>query len=101
MHTSTSWRLCKCDPCRARLRAYNREYMREFRANAAPRLTDAAPIRAHLHALRADGWTLRDLAVHVGYDHSTLASVSSGRTQRVRTVMAEDILSVPVKAVAA
>ena len=100
MHTSTSWRTCQCDDCRARMRAYNREYMRAFRSTPGPRLVDATETRARLHALCAAGWTLRALAQHVGYDHSTLASVSCGRTKRVRTVMAEDLLSVPLEVAA-
>ena len=100
MHTTTSWRTCQCAPCRTRKRTYNREYMRALRADPGPRLVDAAETRARLHALCAAGWTLRSLAQHVGYDHSTLASVSSGRTKRVRVGMAEDVLSVRLEAAA-
>ena len=100
MHTSTSWRLCDCGPCRTRLRTYNREYMRSLRAEPGPRLVDAGPTRDHLHALCGGGWTLRQIAAYVGYHHATLASVSSGRTVRVRAVMAEDVLSIALRVAA-
>lgn len=101
MHDTTSWRSCPCDDCRARLRAYNRDYMRDLRRDQTPRLVDAAPVRAHLLALRADGWRLQDIAETSGYHRGTLDSISSGRVHRVRTVTAEDIMSIPVRSAAA
>lgn len=96
-HSHPSWRLCSCAPCRERLRVYNRDYMRDLRADPGPRLVDAAPTRARLLELRAAGWTLKEIAARSGYALPTLASVSSGRTRRVRTVMAEDITAMTVQ----
>ena len=100
MHDTTSWRSCPCDDCRARVRTFNRDYMRDLRRDPRPRLTDAAPVRAHLLALRADGWRLQDIAEASGYHRGTLDSISSGRVRQVRTVTAEDLLSIPLRAVA-
>lgn len=94
MHTSTSWRLCHCPDCRARMQVYNREYMRSLRADPGPRLVDAAPVRAHVKALGAAGLTLNQIADRSGYARGTLATLSAGRVQRVRAVMAEDLLSI-------
>ena len=96
MHDTTSWRTCPCDPCRDRTRAYNRDYMRSKRKDPAPRLVPAGPVVDHLAALRASGWSTRDLADVSGYARSTLMRVLRGETQLVRSVMVEDLLSIEV-----
>ena len=101
MHASTSWHTCPCDDCRADLRAYNRKYMRDLRANPGPRLTDRAPVAAHLDALRDAGMTLADIAAVSGYSRSYLHDVMAGRSQRIRDITAEDLLSIPVRSAAA
>lgn len=73
----------------------------------SPRRTPAqssvptGPARAHLEALVASGWSVRELADHAGYPTSTLYAIRKGAWQFTSRYIAEDILSVPVKAVAA
>lgn len=100
--THTNWRTCDCDPCRFRVRAYNRYKVREYRANPGPRLTDPAPALAHVRALQAEGWTLRRIAATAGYSRDTILSLSSGRRQSIGASTAADILAIPLgQAVAA
>ena len=89
------------DDRRADRRANHREYQRGQRANPGPRLTDRAPVAAHLDALRDAGMTLADIAAVSGYSRSYLHDVMAGRSQRIRAIAAEDLLSIPVRSAAA
>ena len=61
----------------------------------------SAPIRAHLDALADQGWTMTDLAEHLGYHRNTLYNIRGGKSITVTGLLAEDILSVPLKEVPA
>lgn len=89
-------RKCPCPDCRERTRVERRDYMRAYRVTG-PRTTDARPVTRHVHQLLTSGMTLAGIAARTGYAHDTLASISSGRVQRVRTTTAEDILTIPVQ----
>lgn len=95
-----NFRKCPCDACRDLKRAERREYMRSYRTGG-PRTTDARPVAYRVGVLVASGMTLAEIAARAGYSHDALASISSGRVQRVRTTTAEDILSIPVSSAAA
>lgn len=56
-----------------------------------------ATVRAHLDALADQGWTMKDLADHIGYHRNTLYNIRGGKTLAVTRYVAEDILSVPIK----
>lgn len=56
--------------------------------------------REHLDALVADGWRIKDLAVALGYHRNTLYGIRSGKWLFTSRYIAEDILSVPVRAAA-
>lgn len=100
MHTTSSWHTCPCVECREKLRAYHRKYSAERRRNPGPRLTDAAPVAAHINAMRAAGMGYPDIEAISGYNRETLRDTAKGRVIRVRTVMAEDLLSIPVEVAA-
>lgn len=87
---------CKCQKCLAAHAQYNREYKQGLR-----RYTPATPAADHINALLADGWTLAGLARHTGYHVQTLRNIAHGKTRRTHHSTIEDILSVPVKEVAA
>lgn len=61
----------------------------------------ARPVRDHLDALVAEGWRVTDLAKALGYHENTLYGIRSGRWQFTSRYIAEDVLSVPLKEVAA
>lgn len=87
---------CRCGLCRAA----NAKYERDRRAGV--RLSvPAGEVRARLNALLDLGWTYTGLAAHIGYDRGVLRNIATGRTQWTTRLTAEDILSVPVRQVAA
>lgn len=86
---------CRCAPCTRAHADYNRDYARGVR-----RSIPSAPVGAHLNALLEAGWTLTALAAHLGYDRGNLRKIATGRNQWTGVLMAEDILSVPVKVAA-
>ena len=45
--------------------------------------------------------TLADIAAVSGYSRSYLHDVMAGRSQRIRAIAAEDLLSIPVRSAAA
>ncbi|WP_193117066.1 helix-turn-helix domain-containing protein [Brachybacterium tyrofermentans] len=88
---------CRCTDC---TRA-NADYQRDYYRGGGSRTVDAAPIREHLLALRADGWTQAAIATHSGYGIWTIKHICQGRAQRVREATAVDLLSIPVRSAAA
>lgn len=67
------------------------------RRTPAPDVVPVETVRAHLDALADQGWTMTDLANHLGYHRNTLYAIRGGKTLTVTPYIAEDILSVPVK----
>lgn len=65
------------------------------------RSVPAETVRAHLDALSDQGWTMTDLAEHLGYHRNTLYNIRGGKNVTVTGLLAEDILSVPLKETAA
>ena len=88
---------CRCSACREAKRLFQREQ----RAGVRRPLVDAGPTRDRILALRGQGWSFYGLAKLTGYDHTVLSAIARGESRRVRQSTAEDILSVPVQAVAA
>lgn len=87
---------CRCAPC---TRA-NADYQKAYYHHGGFRTVDAAPVRAHLLALREDGWTQVAIAARSGYNIDTIRKICQGRVQRVKADTAMDLLSIPVRAVA-
>lgn len=85
---------CVCNLC-----VLVRESQKPSEPEALSVPTTAA--REHLDALVAEGWRLTDLAKALGYHVNTLYGIRSGRWLFTSRYIAEDILSVPLKAVAA
>lgn len=84
---------CHCYPCRAAEGAYAKR--RKFlKASGRPLLADAAPIAAHLKRLTTAGDSLTVIAEQIGYSRSTLANITSGRTKKVRSALADKILAI-------
>lgn len=88
---------CRCVDC---TRA-NADYQRDYYRHGAFRTIDAAPVRDHLLALRADGWTQASIAERSGYNLDTIKKICQSRVQRVRSETAMDLLSIPVGSAAA
>lgn len=88
---------CRCTDCTRANRDYQRSYMREGGA----RTVDAALVRAHLLALRADGWTQAAIVARSGYNLGTVKNICQGRVHRVKAETAMDLLSIPVRSAAA
>lgn len=85
---------CACNLC---------ELVRNTATPRGPELKSvpAERVRAHLDALADAGWTMTDLAEHLGYHRNTLYNIRGGKNVTVTGLLAEDILSVPVKQAAA
>lgn len=66
-----------------------------------PAAVPAATIRAHLDALANQGWTMTALAARLGYHVNTLYAIRAGRTVTTTPHLAEDILTIPIRGVAA
>lgn len=82
---------CRCNHC---------TLVREMYYRSRPRSVAARIVRDHLQALMDDGWTLSELAAHIGYPRQTLAGIVSGRNLWTSKFIAQDILSVPIEVVA-
>ena len=65
-----------------------------------PRQVPTGPARDHLLALRASGWSVKDLATVSGYSTQTLRNIAEGRTKTTSEYTVQDILSIPLKAAA-
>lgn len=59
----------------------------------------ARPVRDHIRALRDSGWMVQEIADRAGYHEGTIRNIGSGRNLWTDSLVAEDILSLPLKAV--
>lgn len=94
---SKTGRGCRCEPCRAA----NREYERQRAARIEPPYVSAGPARAHVHALQAAGVGLKQVAKASGVPHGSLSKLiygdparGMGPSKRIRPATAERILAV-------
>lgn len=71
------------------------------RRQAARTSVPAGAVGAHVAALRDSGWSYAALAEATGYHQNTLRGLAQGRTLFTSRYIAEDILSVRLKEVAA
>jgi len=88
---------CRCDDCR---RA-NREYARErARAGDWRGLVDAAPARAHILALSAQGVGKHSVSAACDVGVTVIEEIRTGRKQRARKPTIDRILAVTSEAIA-
>lgn len=66
---------CRCLECRAACR--DRSRARRAHGRAPGGLVDAAPVRARIAELRADGWNCQQVAAAAGVDRKTIAAAAS------------------------
>lgn len=78
---------CRCGPCTAS----NTRYQADYAAGEFGTL-NAAPVRAHLEHLLANGWTVTDLARRTGYSEAGLFHIRR-RGHRVKRQTALDLLT--------
>ena len=78
---------CRCLECRAACR--DRSRARRAHGRAPGGLVDAAPVRARIAELRADGWNCQQVAAAAGVDRKTIAAAAAA--PRGATVTACDI----------
>lgn len=93
---------CRCDPCRAANRAYQRNRDRARRrpdVTVEPAYIDAGEVRRHLRWLSRHGVGLRTVAARSGVPRSALAELKTGRRRRCTPDTADRVLLVlPVDA---
>ena len=65
---------CRCEPCRRS----NREAARDRARQIAPAYVDAAPARAHVRFLQANGLGLKTIAARSGVSHGALTKLIYG-----------------------
>ena len=66
-----------------------------------PDLVLVDPAREHLEKLLEQGWTKRGIGDAAGCSHSTISLIASGESTWTRAVIADAILAIPVREVAA
>lgn len=67
----------------------------------SPQSVPTGEVRIHILALRANGWSFRDLAETSGYHVNTLRRIENQTTLGTSTYLVEDILSIPMRSAAA
>lgn len=72
---------CRCLPCREDSSKYNSNLNRQT-AYGRSNWTSAQPVREHIQMLQASGLGLKRIAKLSGVDHSNIARVIWGRTER-------------------
>ena len=73
---------CGCTPCREANNAAQRAYRRRPKTGA-PRAVDAARATARVRALRAQGWTVREIVLASGVSTKTVSDLVRGVRDRV------------------
>lgn len=88
---------CRCEPCRAA----NRAYERGRRSRIEPPYVDAAPARAHVQWLQAQGIGAKRIAERSGVPHGSISKLLHGDrargmapSKRIRPTTAEKLLAV-------
>lgn len=66
-----------------------------------PDLVLVDPAREHLEKLLEQGWTKRGIGDAAGCSHSTISLIASGESTWTRAAIADAILAIPVREVAA
>jgi hypothetical protein len=87
---------CRCDACRRANRLRRARWDLNTRYGAVPTFVDAAPVRAHIAALRASGWTLAEIGREIGRGSRGVHHIVVGHSATspsVRRDTAEAILS--------
>ncbi|MFC8583493.1 hypothetical protein ACFUGD_02785 [Streptomyces sp. NPDC057217] len=84
---------CSCQPCRTAERRYSKRRV-YLAAVGTPILIDAAPARAHLHALKKAGMAYTDIARQNGIPRRTITSIAGGTYKRIRSATAAAILAI-------
>ncbi|MFJ4418233.1 hypothetical protein [Streptomyces sp. NPDC088925] len=84
---------CKCQPCYEAFRQYTRSRYRRIGYGTWNPLADAAPVRAHIDALRAAGHTMTGITLDADVSSATIARIYYMGAPTVRTEVAERILS--------
>lgn len=87
---------CRCGLCSLA----NAQYQADLKKGVRRSVT-TGPVREHIAALRADGWTLQAIADRSGYHVQTISNIANGRTLWTSRYASEDILSIPLAEVAA
>jgi hypothetical protein len=80
--------------------AYHKRWTHE-RAHGHLRTVDVAPVRAHIHALLALGWSLRSIGDAARCSPSIVWNVKENRQKRIRKHLAEQLLAVTDAAILA
>jgi hypothetical protein len=96
---------CRCRSCRKARYRYARAWWSAkniLRGAEARWKVDARPVAAHLEALRAAGWRLRDVAAVSGVPYATLLSIRKadrrGAGPRCMSTTAERVLALDPRA---
>jgi len=84
---------CSCRPCRDAENAYNKR-RRILNETGRTLMVDAAPVRAHLEKLFADGAGWIQLAAATSCSSSTLAAIRRGQRTEITRRVASKILAV-------
>lgn len=85
---------CRCAACRSARREYSAA-RREGREWTGSTMTDVAPVREHLEAMRAAGWMVVEIAVESGVPTVTIHAILR-RSRRTRRETAAALLALPV-----
>lgn len=89
---------CRCDLCRAANAAYARERAEARRRGEANPVVPAAPVRAHILALRAAGVGRRSIADVADVPYSIVGEIARGTRTGIRRLSALRILAVTAEA---
>jgi len=90
---------CRCEPCKRANTRYCKWYRLTARVDvatgrpAAPRTVSADPVHAHLVALVASGWSLRDISRESAVAFGSVQGLHVGRLRRPRLATAARILA--------
>lgn len=85
---------CRCDACREANRTYERERARARRWGQGRRLVDAAPVIAHIDALRGAGVGTRQIAERAKVSRNVMTLLLQGKRSKLREDNAKRILAV-------
>lgn len=89
---------CRCEPCRDAHRRYSKAYKHRTKADpntgvpAAPMRLDATPVREHVRALLASGWTKAAIQREAGLATSHCSHLLSGQYRTVHRRVAARLL---------